>query len=405
MTLIRICIAAAFLASSALVAPVYAEENEVPPVVSAILKGWEAQYKLKPTYESIKTDDDGNITISKLSATFAADGSDPAVKVSVGEMTLEDVSDPENGIYEVGSATYSDTKIEVAPPSNEPGFVVELPESSVESWYIKELGDNPTPADQLRASMNIAKKMSSGKIVVQAMGQTITSDGYDATWDGDPATGAGKFSGKLANVVIPEQAIALMDPSGTLKQLGYSSLSLDFNISGDMSMSGDKMGFSFSTGFAGKDIGALTMSGAATDIPLSAYAVLQEAQKNGKEPDFNAIMPDLMNVAIGSAALRFDDSSITQKLLPMAAAMQGMDVNTLVSNAGAMVQVGLMQLNNPAFTEQVVGAVNAFLKEPKSITVAMKPQAPVKVQELMGLDPANPGAAITQLGVTVTAND
>lgn len=404
MTSIRICIAAAFLASSALVAPVFAED-EVPPVVSAILKGWEDQYKLKPTYESIETDDDGNITISKLSASFAAGGSEPAVKVSVGEMTLEDVGDPENGIYEIGSATYSGTKIEVTPPSNEPGFVVELPESTVEGWYIKELGDNPTPADQLRASMNIAKKISSGKIVVQAMGQTITSDGYESTWDGDPATGAGKFSGKLANVVIPESAIALMDPSGTLKQLGYSNLSLDFNVNGDMTMSGDKMGFSFSTGFAGKDIGALTMSGAATDIPLSAYAALQEAQKAGKEPDFNAIMPDLMNVSIGSAALRFDDASITQKLLPMAAAMQGMDVNTLVGNAGAMVQVGLMQLNNPAFTEQVVGAVNAFLKEPKSITVAIKPQAPVKVQELMGLDPANPGAAITQLGVTVTAND
>ena len=42
---------------------------------------------------------------------------------------------------------------------------------------------------------------------------------------------------------------------------------------------------------------------------------------------------------------------------------------------------------------------------PKSLTVSAKPTSPVTVMELMGLNPANPGEAITKLGVTVSAND
>ena len=64
-----------------------------------------------------------------------------------------------------------------------------------------------------------------------------------------------------------------------------------------------------------------------------------------------------------------------------------------------------MQFKNQAFTDQVVGAVNTFLKEPKSITLSLAPAAPLKVQQIMTLDPTNPGAAIDLFGASVTAND
>jgi hypothetical protein len=117
------------------------------------------------------------------------------------------------------------------------------------------------------------------------------------------------------------------------------------------------------------------------------------------------LMPQLMNVSLSGLQFRFEDASITKKVLPIIAKMQGMDEAAMVANAGAMMQIGLMQLKNQAFTDQVVGAVNAFLKDPKSFTISLKPAAPVKVQQLMTLDPANPGAAVDVLGVSVTAND
>jgi hypothetical protein len=117
------------------------------------------------------------------------------------------------------------------------------------------------------------------------------------------------------------------------------------------------------------------------------------------------LMPQLMNVSLSGFKMRFEDASITKKVLPLIARMQGMDEAAMVANAGAMMQLSLMQLKNQAFTDQVVGAVNSFLKDPKSITISLAPAAPIKVQQVMTLDPSNPGAAIDTLGVSVTAND
>jgi hypothetical protein len=156
---------------------------------------------------------------------------------------------------------------------------------------------------------------------------------------------------------------------------------------------------------ASKDMAGLTFSYGASDIPIAVMAEMQAAQKSGRPPDFNMLMPQLMNVSLSGFTVRFEDASITKKVLPIIAQMQGMDQAAMVANAGAMMQLSLMQLRNQAFTDQVVAAVNSFLKDPKSFTVSFKPAAPVKVEQVMALDPANPGAAVDVLGVAVTAND
>ena len=397
-TLIIVC-----LATTALSVPARAQ-SEVPPAVAAILKNWEQQMKLKPTYESIQTDASGNVTITNMSASIAAQSPSPTVKMAIGKIEFEDISDQGGGLYEIGGAAFSGMTLEVS-GADGMNFTIDMPEGTVEDWYVKDPGDNPSPRDMMRAAMNVAKKMSMGKISITAMGQTITADGYQSTWDGDPATGAGTFASKLSNVVVPESTIAMADPTGTLKQLGYSGLTFDIEGGGKMDLVGENLGFDVNFAWLGKDMGALKFSVSASDIPLSAFGELQKAQSAGAQPDFNALLPQLQAITFNGFMLRFEDASITKKLLPLAAAMQGMDEATMVANAGAMLQLGLAQLNNQAFTQQVVEAVNAFLKDPKSLTVAVKPPAPVKVIELMSLNPADPGAAIAKLGVSVSAND
>ena len=48
--------------------------------------------------------------------------------------------------------------------------------------------------------------------------------------------------------------------------------------------------------------------------------------------------------------------------------------------------------------------MTAFLADPKSLMLSIKPAAPMKLLEFNALDPAKPGEAITKLGVTITAN-
>ena len=219
------------------------------------------------------------------------------------------------------------------------------------------------------------------------------------------AAAPGTYVLKMNNLAIPEQVVALADQGGMLKQLGYGALNFDVSSTSKLSIEGANLGLDFDLALSGRDIGTMTFAGSAAGIPAEAYAELQRAGSSGQQPDFNAVMPQIQNITINGASFRFDDASVTKRLMPMMAAMQGMDEATMVNTAGAMVQMGLMQLQSPQFAEQAANAVNAYLKDPRSITIAARPSAPVKVSDMMTLDPAKPQDAISKLGVTVSAND
>ena len=87
------------------------------------------------------------------------------------------------------------------------------------------------------------------------------------------------------------------------------------------------------------------------------------------------------------------------------AKMQKMDEATLIANTTAMLQIALIGLGDQAFTSEVVNSLATFLKDPKSLTVELKPAQPVTVQQLMGADVSKPRTIIDLLGLHVTAND
>jgi hypothetical protein len=378
----------------------HAAAQDVPPVVTALLKSWENSYKMKPTYKSVSADG-GTIVINDLEAKLAPEGTPGGMTVTINKMELGAVAQGDGGIFDIGSAKSTDMKFDIS-GADGTNFSISIPAMTTEHWYVKALGDNPTPADKLRASMNVARKTTTGPITLTAMGQTVTADGYGATWDGDPTTGAGKVEGKISNVAIPEGVLAMADPSGTLKNLGYTSLSFDVGGGGTISNDGNQLGMDLDAYYAGKDMGTFKFGFAVAGISM---ALIEELQKMEKEPDPSKLLPLAQSMNFGRLIVRFEDAGITGKLIPLAAKMQGSDPKTMIANAGAMVQIGMSQLNAPALTDQVVKAVSAYLADPKSITVSMKPTAPLGLTQLMALSPADPAAAVTMLGVSVTAND
>jgi hypothetical protein len=383
----------------------FAEAADEPPVVQAIFRTWEQQFQAKPTFQKLETDSAGNITIQGL--TSKIDSQDPAqpgtLTIDIGKVQLAGVADQGGGMFEIASTKYDNLVVTFAAPDGT-AFTVKMPESSIDGWYVTTLGASPTPKEIMRASMNVARRMSSGKIIVDAAGQTYTVDGYESTWDGDPATGAGKFDVKISNIMVPAQAIAAIDPTGELKKLGYTDLSFNTGGTGNLTIGGDTIGFDADVYFEGRDAGTLKASFAAADVPIAVYAEFANPGAK-KEPDFNKLMPQLLGVTISKLQFRFEDNSLTKRLLPMLAKQQNMDEAGFVASAGAMLQITLAQLKNQAFTDSVVNAVTSFLKDPKSITLAIQPPQPIAVQQLMSMNPADPGAAITSLGLKVTAND
>jgi hypothetical protein len=385
---------------TALAFPSFAMAEDIPPAVAAMLSSWESQFDVKPTYKSISADG-ASATIEGLEAVLpGGPGGKDGLKISVEKIELTEIAGEEDGIIEIGGSDWTNTKMEFADPDGQ-GFSVSMPELSSEDLYLKVLGDNPSAADRFRASLGTAKKGSSGPITIVAAGQTITADGFETTWDGDPATGAGKTSGKLKNVTIPESALALMDPSGTLKNLGYAAISFDVGGTGEIVNDGTSFGMDMDGFYDVKDVAALKIGMNASNIP---HALMEELKKK-PQPDEAAMLSLAQGISFARFSLRIEDQSITAKLLPMLAAMQGMDETTMKANAGAMVQIGMSQLQLPELTAQVAAAVNSYLADPKSITISLKPAAPVTVGQLMGLSPADPAAAIKLLGVSVSAND
>jgi hypothetical protein len=404
MTLVkRSALALIVFTSLAGISPAFAAEEH--PLVTAILKNWETRFQAKPTYQSLTTESDGSVVIDGLNASLPMQRDVPGkMSVSVGKIKLSGITDKGNGLFEVASAQYTDTKIDMA--GNEASFVITVPQALTEYWYVKVLGDNPTPNDTLRANMNmsVAKKISAGAMTLTAAGQTFSVDGYEQTWDGDPATGSGKTDFKLSNLAIPEAAINSLDPSGTLKQLGYSSLSFDVGGHADADIGADKLGFNFDVFYAGKDIGTFKVGAGVTDIPAALLIELQKLEGQA-QPDPNTFMPLVQGIQVSRVTLRFEDQSITKKVLPLIAKMQNMDEATMLAKTGPMLALVLADFKNPAFAEKAVEAVNAYLKDPRSLTILAKPAQPMTVQQIMGLDFNNPGAAIDQLGITISAND
>jgi hypothetical protein len=52
----------------------------------------------------------------------------------------------------------------------------------------------------------------------------------------------------------------------------------------------------------------------------------------------------------------------------------------------------------------VAGAVGAFLKDPKSLTVKLQPEAPISSNEIMGIATTAPQTLPDRLNASITAN-
>jgi hypothetical protein len=390
------------LTGSTLAFPVTVRADDVPPAIQALFDNIERQTAVAPTYDSLKNEG-GNVTVTNLSLAKAASGDEPAMNFKVADAVFSSITEEGDGLYQIGSAKFSNMTADVA--GKDFAMKLSAPDGMSEGWYVTEVADDATPEEMARAGMNVARKMQVGKMTVESQGQTFTVDSYQSSWDGDPETGAGTFDSKVANITIPEQAIALLDQGGVLKQLGYTSLSFDISGNGKTEIENGNMAIDFNGAISGRDMGAFKIGLAAADVPVAVFAELQKAQKEGKQPEFNTMMPQLQNASFSRLSIRFEDASLTGKLLPMIAAMQGVDQKTLIASASPMLQMGLMQLQNQAFAEQAAAAINAFLSNPKSLTIAAAPAAPLKVSEIMALNPAAPGEAITKLGISVKSND
>jgi hypothetical protein len=117
-----------------------------------------------------------------------------------------------------------------------------------------------------------------------------------------------------------------------------------------------------------------------------------------------AMLGLMQQLTLHAASIRFDDDSLTKKVLDYLGKQQGMSGSDIANQAKAIVPFLTAQLNNPDLSAQITTAVNAFLDNPQNIEVAAAPTSPVPFALIMAGAMSNPLDLTKTLGVKVTAN-
>jgi hypothetical protein len=234
-----------------------------------------------------------------------------------------------------------------------------------------------------------------------AVDVTPPADGQAMAFSGS----AEKFTGDLSIVEDPK-AREVIDA------LGYQAISGSMGLAGSWEPTDGRMKLSQSD-ITVDDAGTFGMT-----FDLGGYTVdfiksLQEMQKKmaaqpegeDKSAQGMAMLGLMQQLSFNGASIRFEDDSLTNRLLEYFGKQQGMSAKDIANQAKAIVPFGLAQLNNPELTAQASAAVNQYLDNPKSIEISALPASPVPFAMIMADAMSNPLNLTKTLGVAIKAND
>ena len=96
-----------------------------------------------------------------------------------------------------------------------------------------------------------------------------------------------------------------------------------------------------------------------------------------------AMLGLMQQLTFQTATLRWDDDSLTNRVIDYVAGMQKMKPDDIRNQAKAIVPFMTAQLNNPELSSAITAAVTKFLDDPKSLEITAAPAAPVPFAQIM----------------------
>jgi hypothetical protein len=370
--------------------PAFAEidPKKVTDAVSAQL----AKQGLKVTIGS-STLDGANVIAKDISVVFV--DSEP---FKLEQVVLESVTEDGKGGYVVGTIAGPATTIE----ENE--TKIDLGASAITNFQVPA-ADNPDPL----AGIGIYEAISIGPVKVSNKGaEVFRMDGAKATMSkyepGKPFTFDGTIDGLWGDLTKIEDPQA----QATIAEFGYKEVTGDFKTKGSWNPEDGRMTITEGA-YNLNDIGKLNVLMDFSGYTPALVKALQEMnQKMGAGADEAAqgmaMLGIMQQLSFNSMSIRFDDASITGKVLDYAAKQAGQDRAAIINQTKGVIPFALAQLQDPDFAQKVTEAASAYLDNPKSLEIKAAPAAPVPFAMLMATGSTAPQQLIKQLNVTVTAN-
>lgn len=214
-----------------------------------------------------------------------------------------------------------------------------------------------------------------------------------------------KFNADLTLVEDPQSKAAI-------EALGYQNITGNFELEGSWQPTDGKMELS-KYDVSIDDAGTLGMTFDVSGYTMDFIKSMQEMQKKmaaqpqgaDNSAQGMAMLGLMQQLTFNGASIRFDDDSLTNKVLDYLGKQQGMSGKDIANQAKAIVPFGMAQLNNPELTAEVTAAVSKYLDDPQSLEISAEPPSSVPFALLMAGAMSNPLDLPKTLGVSVKANE
>ena len=372
-------------------------------VVAERLKAMAAEQGMDMTWSSVSGDASEmvleGVTIKPLGETDA---------LPVGKLTLSGVADLNGG--------YSIDRLTTSPFSRSDGDVAVSLSPFVMSGIRIPATDATDAMSAMMGSYEHAELASMSVTIKGSPAFEMRGLGFSMT-----APDGGKpmeFTGAAESFNVDLALVEDPKTKDIINALGYDALEGSFKMAGTWQPSDGRWSLSqydISFDDAGTIGTTLDFGGFTPEVVKSIRELSAKMAEAGDGADNTAgqmaMLGLMQQVKFNSVSLRFDDASLTNKVIGLVAQMQGQKPADIVNLAKATVPFGMMALNNPDATAQVSNAVNTYLDNPKSIEIAAEPPAPVPFAMIMATAMSNPNDVATtanalwkMLGLTVRAN-
>ena len=348
-----------------------------------------------------KVDVDGTtVTLTGVSVkSVAAPGSD----FKVGDVTLEGVEESDGGGYYVETVSLPDVDIKEA-------------DTSVSAKDIS-IGGLSIPGNPSGGTINdivLYETAGTGPVVITSKGKQVFSmEESEANLTKQESDAGFDFDATLSGIKADLSQVEDAKSKDAIEKLGLTTLAGEMTMKGSWEIASGNIALEeYAFDFA--NVGRLALSFDISGYTLDFIKAVQEATKaaaaNPNKEQANqamglSMMGLIQQLTFNSASVRFDDATITKRVLDYIGAQQGVSGDQLAQSLKGMVPLMMAQLNVPELQNQVSTAVNAYLDAPKSLTISAEPEKAVPFPMIIGAAMGAPNTVPSVLGVKVKAND
>ncbi|QLF70043.1 hypothetical protein FE840_011105 [Peteryoungia desertarenae] len=372
---------------------------------------------------------DGQDLLNKINASFATggtalsadsvevDGSDVILKglklsvegapnespLTLEQITLQGVSEEEGGAYFIERVDFPEVNV------TEENSVFTVQDLYLAGVYVP--GDaNAEGID----SMMFYEEAHSGMVEVSVDGKSVFSmDKAVGTMGLSDDESTITFEGSVTGLKADLSTVEDQSSKETIEALGLTMLNGDMNMSGSWEIESGTINIEdYSIDFAnvGKLSLAFGMSGYTLELvkQMQEQARMMQAQPDNEQAQQAAglmMLGLIQQLSLIDAEIRFEDDGITQRGLDYAGKSQGTDGAQMAQMIKGMVPLMLAQAKLGALQNEVSAAINAYLDNPQSLTIAAAPASPVAFPMIMGAAMGAPETIPGLIGLKVTAND